>query len=57
MVDFEEFRQTVEGQVCLDLVAQECWYRGELVESLNVLYLRFAETGWARLGIDAGDFH
>jgi hypothetical protein len=41
------------GVPCDELLVQQYWYRGELVEPANVVYLRFA-GGWHRLYFDSG---
>ena len=44
----------VERQVCNALLAQEYWFRDELISNANVLFLRLDEPVWHRFFIDAG---
>ena len=43
----------IEGQHCEELLALEFWHAGELQESANQLYLKFAGQ-WHRLYFDYG---
>jgi hypothetical protein len=54
MLTFHDRIPDLEGQVCTGLLAQEYWYRGELVDEATVLFLRLDEPVWHRLVIDAG---
>jgi hypothetical protein len=47
---------TFDGVTCHGLLAQECHYRGEMVEPVNVLFLRVAPDRWLRMYIDCGSF-
>jgi hypothetical protein len=43
----------LQGSVCQEIICQQYWYKGELVEPANVVYLKFSEK-WHRLSIDCG---
>lgn len=45
-----------EDLTCLGLVAQECYYQGDLVEPANVVFLHVGPARWFRFYIDCGDF-
>ena len=45
-----------EDLTCLGLVAQECYYQGDLVEPANVVFLQVGPARWFRFYIDCGDF-
>jgi hypothetical protein len=44
----------VAGELCEALLLQSHYYRGQLVNEANVLFLRLAPSGWHRIFIDAG---
>ena len=44
----------VTGQVCHALLVQAHYYRGQLVNEANVLFLRLAAGPWHRIFIEAG---
>ena len=44
----------VTGAVCDALLVQAHYYRGQLVNEANVLFLRLAEGPWHRIFIEAG---
>jgi hypothetical protein len=44
----------VAGEVCEALLLQAHYYRGQLVNEANVLFLRLAGGGWQRIFIEAG---
>jgi hypothetical protein len=54
--DFEEFRRAVEGAECLGLLAEEFYFRGELVTPANAVWVQFAPGRWLFFLIDAGAF-
>lgn len=56
MSAIEQFRSTLIGRPCLAVALQSYTYRGELVDPVNVVFLKFDERRWARFGIDAGHF-
>lgn len=56
MTKFDGFRRAVEGAICLDLMAQEYHWEGELVCPANVLFLQLAPDRWLRFFLDAGVF-
>jgi hypothetical protein len=54
MLSFHVPIPDVAHQLCRALLAQEYWYRGQLVSNANVLFLRLNEVLWHRFFIDAG---
>jgi hypothetical protein len=44
----------ITGAVCDALLVQAHYYRGQLVNEANVLFLRLAEGPWQRIFIEAG---
>ena len=44
---------SIEGQVCEELLVEEYWHDGNLIEPSNVVHLRFTGV-WHRLTIDCG---
>jgi hypothetical protein len=44
---------SLEQQVCDELLCEQYWHKGELVEAANVIYLRFGPD-WHRLTFDHG---
>lgn len=44
----------VVGEVCEGLLLQAHYYRGQLVNEANVLFLRLGRGGWHRIFIEAG---
>lgn len=54
MLEFHAPIPDIAHQVCRALIAQEYWYRGELVSDGNVLFLRLEDGVWHRFSIDAG---
>jgi hypothetical protein len=54
MLDFHDQIPQIAPQPCRALIAQEYWYRGELVTEANVLFLRLADVLWHRFFIDTG---
>ena len=52
----ESLRDAIAGATCSRLVVQEAWYRGELVEPANLLFLQVDGSRWIRCFIDAGFF-
>ena len=42
------------GEVCQALLLQAHYYRGQLVNEANVLFLRAGRDGWHRIFIEAG---
>ena len=53
MLTFHDPIPDVREQVCHALLVQEYWYRGELVNEANVLFLQLNDV-WHRFFIDAG---
>jgi hypothetical protein len=55
MLVYREAPPEVTGAVCDALLVQAHYYRGQLVNEANVLFLRLAEEGpWHRIFIEAG---
>jgi hypothetical protein len=54
MLTFHDPIPNVEQQVGNALLAQEYWYRDELISNANVLFLRLENPAWHRLFVDAG---
>src|SRR5437764_3808780 len=54
MLEFHDPIPDIAHQACRALIAQEYWYRGELVSDANVLFLRLEDDIWHRFFIDAG---
>jgi hypothetical protein len=54
MLDFHNPIPDLRHQECRALIAQEYWYRGELISDANVLFLRLQNDTWHRFLIDAG---
>ena len=54
VLSFHDPIPDVRHQVCNALLVQEYWYRGELVDEANVLFLRLDGDSWHRFFIDAG---
>lgn len=44
----------VSGEVCEGLLLQAHYYRGQLVNEANVLFLKLGRGGWHRIFIEAG---
>ena len=44
------------GATCHGLLAQECYYQGELAEAANLLFFATAPDRWLRFFIDCGSF-
>jgi hypothetical protein len=44
----------VAGEICEALLVQAHYYRGQLVNEANVLFLRLERGGWHRIFIEAG---
>jgi hypothetical protein len=54
MLIYREAHPDVTGEVCEALLVQAHYYRGQLVNEANVLFLRLAEGPWHRIFIEAG---
>ena len=54
MLVYREAHPDVTGEVCAALLVQAHYYRGQLVNEANVLFLRLAEGPWHRIFIEAG---
>ena len=54
MLVYREAPPEVTGAVCDALLVQAHYYRGQLVNEANVLFLRLAEGPWHRIFIEAG---
>ena len=54
MLVYRDAPPEVTGQVCHALLLQAHYYRGQLVNEANVLFLRLAEGPWHRIFIEAG---
>jgi hypothetical protein len=54
MLIYREALPDVTGDVCHALLVQAHYYRGQLVNEANVLFLRLAEGPWHRIFIEAG---
>lgn len=54
MLVYREAPPEVSGAVCHALLVQAHYYRGQLVNEANVLFLRLAEGPWHRIFIEAG---
>ena len=54
MLVYREALPDVTGEVCHALLLQAHYYRGQLVNEANVLFLRLAEGPWHRIFIEAG---
>ena len=54
MLVYRDAHPEVTGRVCHALLLQAHYYRGQLVNEANVLFLRLAEGPWHRIFIEAG---
>lgn len=54
MLVYREALPDVTGERCESILLQAHYYRGQLVNEANVLFLRLAESGWQRIFIEAG---
>ena len=54
MLVTREVLPVVTGERCDSVLLQAHYYRGQLVNEANVLFLRLAESGWQRIFIEAG---
>ena len=54
MLVYRDAPPEVTGQVCHALLLLAHYYRGQLVNEANVLFLRLAEGPWHRIFIEAG---
>ena len=54
MLVYREAHPDVTGEVCEALLVQAHYYRGQLVNEANVLFLRLSASGWQRIFIEAG---
>ena len=54
MLVTREALPVVTGERCDSVLLQAHYYRGQLVNEANVLFLRLAESGWQRIFIEAG---
>jgi len=51
---YREALPVVTGERCESVLLQAHYYRGQLVNEANVLFLRLSESGWQRIFIEAG---
>ena len=54
MLVYRDAHPEVTGRVCRALLLQAHYYRGQLVNEANALFLRLAEGPWHRIFIEAG---
>jgi len=50
----QEALPRVAGEICAALMLQAHYYRGQLVNDANVLFLRMSRGAWHRIFIEAG---
>lgn len=53
MLVYREARPAVTGERCESMLLQAHYYRGQLVNEANVLFLRLSDSGWQRIFIEA----